>query len=50
MHDYITKLCMQRAEIVRNHENVNARNTGQGEVLRGGQAYDCSSEQTAAAV
>jgi hypothetical protein len=34
-YDYITKLCGQQAEVVRNHENANVRNMGQGENIRG---------------
>jgi hypothetical protein len=30
IYDYITKLCMQQAEIIQNHENPNVRNIGQG--------------------
>jgi hypothetical protein len=53
IYDYITKLSMQHAEVIQNHENVNVRNIGQGEAwhrkykrlkLGGGQAYDCSSD------
>jgi hypothetical protein len=52
IYDYITKLCRQQAEVIRNHENANVRNIGQGEArcrkikrlnLGGGQAYDRSS-------
>jgi hypothetical protein len=52
LYDYI-KLCRQQAEVIQNHENVNDRNTGQGEErhrkykrlkLEGGHAYDCSSD------
>jgi hypothetical protein len=31
MHDYITKLCRQQAEMIHNHDNENVHNTGQGE-------------------
>jgi hypothetical protein len=31
VHDYITKLCRQQAEIIQNHCNKNVRNIGQGE-------------------
>jgi hypothetical protein len=31
IYDYITKLCMQQAEVIENHENANARHIGQGE-------------------
>jgi hypothetical protein len=53
VNDYITKLCMQQAEVIQNHENAIVRNTGQGEArhrkykklrLGGGQAYDRSSD------
>jgi hypothetical protein len=49
LHDYITKLCRQQAEVIQNSENKNVRNIGQGEArhrkcnglkLGGGQAYD----------
>jgi hypothetical protein len=52
IYDYITKLCRQQAEVIRNHENSNVRHIGQGEArhrkhkrlkLGGGQAYDRSS-------
>jgi hypothetical protein len=52
IYDYITKLCRQQAEVIRNHENANVRHIGQGEAryrkhkrlkLGGGQAYDRSS-------
>jgi hypothetical protein len=48
---YITKLCMQQAEVIKSHENANVRNIGQGEAQRRehkrlnlgcGQAYDRS--------
>jgi hypothetical protein len=52
IHDYITKLCRQQAQVIRNNENANARHIGQGEArhrnhkrlkFSGGQAYnlDC---------
>jgi methionine synthase II (cobalamin-independent) len=53
IYDYITKLSRQQAEVIQNHENVNVRNTGQGEArhrkykrlkLGGDQAYDRSSD------
>jgi hypothetical protein len=53
IHDYITKLCRQQAEVIQNHDNKNVRNIGQGEAshrkykrlkLGGGQAYDRSSD------
>jgi hypothetical protein len=52
VYDYITKLCRQQAEVIRNHENANVRYIGQGEAqhrkhkrlkLGGGQGYDRSS-------
>jgi hypothetical protein len=52
IYDYITNLCRQQAEVIRNHENANVRDTGQGEAqyrkhkrlkLGGGQEYDRSS-------
>jgi hypothetical protein len=52
IYDYITKLCMQQAEVIQNHENANVRHIGQGEArdrkrkrlkLGGGQAFDRSS-------
>jgi hypothetical protein len=52
VYDYMTKLSMQQAEVIQNHENANVRNIGQGEArhrkykrlkLGGGQAYDRSS-------
>jgi hypothetical protein len=30
VYDYITKLCMQQAEIIENHDNENVRNIWQG--------------------
>jgi hypothetical protein len=53
IHDYITKLSRQQAEVIQNHENANVCNIGQGEArhrkykrlkLGGGQAYDRSSD------
>jgi hypothetical protein len=52
VYDYTTKLCMQQAEVIQNHNNENVRSIGQGEAphriykrlkLAGGQAYDRSS-------
>jgi hypothetical protein len=53
VYDYITKLCRQQTEVIRNHDNENVRNIqGQGEArhrkykrlkLGCGQAYDRSS-------
>jgi hypothetical protein len=49
----MTKLSRQQAEVIKNHENANVRNIGQGEArhmkykklkLGGGQAYDRSSD------
>jgi hypothetical protein len=31
VHDYMTKLCMQEAEVILNHDNGNVRYIGQGE-------------------
>jgi hypothetical protein len=31
IYDYITKLCRQQAEVIRNHENANGRSIGKGE-------------------
>jgi hypothetical protein len=51
VHDYITKLCRQQAEVIQNHDNENVRNVGQGEArlrkykrlkLGGGHVNDCS--------
>jgi methionine synthase II (cobalamin-independent) len=51
VYDYMTKLSRQQTEVIRNHENANVRNIGQGEArhrkykrlkLGGGQAYDHS--------
>jgi hypothetical protein len=53
VYDYITKLCRQQTEVIRNHENEYIRSTGHGEAshrtckrlkLVGGQGYDRSSE------
>jgi hypothetical protein len=52
VYDYITKLCMQQAEVIQNHENEKDRNIGQGEArhrkytrlkLGGGHVYGRSS-------
>jgi hypothetical protein len=52
IHDYITELCRQQAEVIQNHENANVHNMGQGKAqhrkykrlkLGGGQAYNRSS-------
>jgi hypothetical protein len=52
VYDYITKLCRQQAEVIKNHDNENVRSIVQGETphrkykrlkLGGGQAYDRSS-------
>jgi hypothetical protein len=32
VHDYMTKLCRQQAEVILNHDNENVRYIGQGEV------------------
>jgi hypothetical protein len=32
VHDYITKLCRQQAEVRQNHENERVRSIGKGEV------------------
>jgi hypothetical protein len=34
VHDYMTKLCMQEAEVILNHDNENIRYAGQGEARR----------------
>jgi hypothetical protein len=48
VYDFITKLCRQQAEVIRNNDNENVCNVGQGEAqhgkkktfkLDGGQAY-----------
>jgi hypothetical protein len=53
LHDYITNLCRQQAEVIQNHENANVRNIGQAETghrkykrlkLGGDHAYDRSSD------
>jgi hypothetical protein len=33
VHDYITEVCRQQAEIIQNHKNENIRNIDQGEPL-----------------
>jgi hypothetical protein len=48
VYDYITKLCMQQAEVIQNHENENVHNIGQDKTrhrlkLGDSQAYDHSS-------
>jgi hypothetical protein len=52
VHDFITKLCRQQAEVIQNHVNPNVRNI-EGEAqhrkykrlkLGGGQDYDRSSD------
>jgi hypothetical protein len=49
LYDFVTKLCRQQSTVILNHENVNIRNTDQGEPrhgnnvrlkLGGGQTYD----------
>jgi hypothetical protein len=40
-YDYITKTCMQQAEVIRNHENENARYIGQGEALSCVRPFKC---------
>jgi hypothetical protein len=51
VYDYVTKLCRTQIEVILNHVNPNARDTGQGEAiyrkykrlkLGGVQAYDRS--------
>jgi hypothetical protein len=51
VYDYIIKLCSQQAKVIRNHDNENVRNIGQGEAnhrkykrlkFGRGQAYDRS--------
>jgi hypothetical protein len=51
LYDFVTRICREQAAVILNHENVNFRNIGQGEVqhikykrlkLGGGQAYDRS--------
>jgi hypothetical protein len=53
VYDYITKLCMAKAELTLNHVNPNVRGTEQGEAMHrkykrselgGGEAYDRSAE------
>jgi hypothetical protein len=53
VYDYITKLCKQQAEVIKNHDNENVRIIGHGEArhrmykrlkLGGGHAYDRSSD------
>jgi hypothetical protein len=53
VYEYITKLCRQQAEVIKNHDYENFRTVGQGEArhrkykrlkLGGGQAYDRSSD------
>jgi hypothetical protein len=53
MHDYITKLCRQQAQVIQHLENIHVRNIRKGEArhrkykklkLGGGQAYDRSSD------
>jgi hypothetical protein len=53
VNDYITNLCRQQAEVIRNHENGHVRGIGQGQArhrkytrlkLFGGRTYDRSSE------
>jgi hypothetical protein len=53
VHDFITKLCRQQAEVIQNHHNPNFRVIGQGEAqhkkykrlkLGGGEVYDRSSD------
>jgi hypothetical protein len=34
VYDYIAELYRQHADMIRNHENANVRNTGQGETRR----------------
>jgi hypothetical protein len=52
VYDFATKLCMQQAKVVQNHEDVNICNNGQGNALQrkytrlklgGGQVYGNSS-------
>jgi hypothetical protein len=53
IYDYITKLCRQHAEVIKNYENANFRDIGKDEArhrkykrlkLGGGQAYGRSSD------
>jgi hypothetical protein len=32
VYDYVTKLCMQQAEVIKNHDIENVRNIGEGDV------------------
>jgi hypothetical protein len=59
VHDYITKLSRQQAEVIPNHENEQVRGIGQGEARRmrykrlklgGDQAYGRSSDPSSVAV
>jgi hypothetical protein len=56
VHDYITKLYRQQAEVIQNHENEHVRGIEQSEAIHrkcetlklvGGQAYDLSSDHVA---
>jgi hypothetical protein len=56
IYHYITKLCRKQAEVIKNLENANVHNSGQGEPrhtkykrlkLGGGQASDRSRDYTA---
>jgi predicted nucleic acid-binding Zn ribbon protein len=58
VYNYVTKLCGQQAEVIQNHENEHVSDIEQGEArhrkykglkLRGGQAYDRSSDYFAVA-
>jgi hypothetical protein len=58
MYDYITNLRKQQAQGIQNHESTHIQNTEQGKArhrkytrlkLGGGQEYDRSIDQTAAA-
>jgi hypothetical protein len=53
IYNYLTNLCRQQAEVLKNHENINVRNIGLGEPLYrkykmlklgGGQSYDRSGD------
>jgi hypothetical protein len=53
VYDYTPKWCRQQSEVVQNHKNEHVRRIGHGEArhrkykrfkLRGGEAYDCSSD------
>jgi hypothetical protein len=35
LHDFVTKLSRQQAEVTLNHENINIRNIDQGEAQHG---------------